>query len=396
MRTTYITAIVIALLILGWLFSGQVNDSGPIRHATLSEQKLSIAAGRQDREMTRVRAAIINASPQIQYVILRGKTNNKRTVQVKAETSGRIVERPVERGTKVVEGDVLCQISMEDRYASLTESREGVNQATIEYEGSIKLKERGFQSDTAIAQAKAKLASAEARLERSQLEIKRTTVRAPFDGVVEDVHQEVGDYVALGATCVTVVDLDPMLLVGQVAERDVPRLKIDLPVTGVLSDGREVVGPITFIGQQSDPATRTYPVEIQIANPDYTLRSGLTTEIRIPVREVMAQKISPALFALNDAGEIGVRTVNEDGAVVFHLVQIVSEAADGVWVAGLPDVTTLITVGQELVVPGEFVEVDYGAASETPASSPDDAARSTSEAGDEEPVTTSALAATGT
>jgi multidrug efflux system membrane fusion protein len=396
MRTTYITAIVIALFILGWLFSGQVNDSGPIRHATLSDQKLSIAAGHQDRETTRVRAAIINASPQIQYVILRGKTNNKRTVQVKAETSGRIVERPVERGTKVVEGDVLCQISMEDRYASLTESREGVNQATIEYEGSIKLKERGFQSDTAIAQAKAKLASAEARLERSQLEINRTTVRAPFDGVVEDVHQEVGDYVALGATCVTVVDLDPMLLVGQVAERDVPRLKIDLPVTGVLSDGREVVGPITFIGQQSDPATRTYPVEIQIANPDYTLRSGLTTEIRIPVREVMAQKISPALFALNDAGEIGVRTVNEDGAVVFHLVQIVSEAADGVWVAGLPDVTTLITVGQELVVPGEFVEVDYGTASEMPASSPDDAARSTSEAGDEEPVTTSALAATGT
>lgn len=395
MRTTYITATVIAVLILGWLFSGQMDKGGPVRHATLSEQNVSISAGHQDSELTRVRASIINASPQIQYVILRGKTDNKRTVQVKAETSGRIVERPVERGSKVEQGDVLCQISMEDRYASLTESREGVNQATIEYEGSIKLKERGFQSDTAIAQAKAKLASAQARLERSKLEIQRTTVLAPFDGVVEDVHQEVGDYVAPGATCVTVVDLDPMLLVGQVAEKDVPRLKIDLPVTGVLSDGREVEGPITFIGQQSDPATRTYSVEIQIPNPEYALRSGLTTQIRIPVREVMAQKISPALFALNDAGEIGVRTVDENGVVVFHLVQIVREAADGVWVAGLPDVATLITVGQELVVPGEIVEVDYEATGEMPASALDESAQPTTGADAIKPVTTPTLAATG-
>jgi len=373
MRVTYITAAVIALLILGWLFSGQLGESGPVRHPTLAEQNLESVARHDDSEITRVRARIIQATPQVEYVVLRGKTKNKRTVEVKAETSGRIVERPVERGTRVEEGDVLCRISMEDRYAQLTESREAVNQARIEYEGSLKLKERGFQSETAIAQAKAKLAATQANLERSQLEIERTQIRAPFDGVVEDVHQDVGDYVAPGATCVTVVDLDPMLLVGQVAEKDVPRLKIDLPVTGVLSDGRMVEGPVTFIGQQSDPLTRTYPVEIQIANPDYGLRSGLTTEIRIPVREVLAHKISPALFALDDAGAIGVRTVNNEGRVEFHHVEIVRDTPDGVWVSGLPDVTTLITVGQELVVPGELVEVDYEPAGEMPAAVPEKA-----------------------
>lgn len=372
MRATYITASVIALLILGWLFSGQIGNSGPVRHPTLADQNQASIAKKHDSELTRVRARIVQASPQVQYVVLRGKTKNKRTVDVKAETSGRIVERPVERGSHVEKGDVLCRISMEDRYAALTEAKEAVNQARIEYEGSLRLKERGFQSETAIAQAKAKLAATQANLERSELEIQRTQIRAPFDGVVEDVHQEVGDYVAPGGTCVTVVDLDPMLLIGQVAEKDVPRLKVDLPVEGVLSDGRVVEGPVTFIGQQSDPATRTYPVEIQIANPDYSLRSGLTTEIRIPVREVMAQKISPALFALDDAGNIGVRTVNDQGRVEFHNVEIVRDAPDGVWVSGLPELTTLITVGQELVVPGELVEVDYEAAGEMPASAPDE------------------------
>jgi multidrug efflux system membrane fusion protein len=370
MRATYITATVIALVILGWLLSGQLGGDGAPRHETLAEQNRQAVAQSEDRELTRVRARTISASPQMQYVVLRGKTENKRTVSVKAETAGRIIARPVERGSRVEEGELLCRISMEDRYASLTESREGVNQAQIEYAGSLKLKERGFQSETAIAQSKARLAAARARLERSELEIQRTYIRAPFAGVVEDVSQEVGDYVSLGATCVTIVDLDPMLLVGRVAEKDVQALQLDQPVTGVLSDGREVNGPVTFIGQQSDPATRTYSVEIQVDNPDYSLRSGLTTEIRIPVREVMAQKISPALFALDDAGNIGVRTVNENGKVEFHHVQIVRDELDGVWVSGLPAVTTLITVGQELVVPGELVDVDYEAASEMPAAVP--------------------------
>jgi len=368
MRATYITAILIAIAIGAWLFSGQIGKSEDARHETLAEQNRQNEARQQDAEPTRVRARVINASPQMQHVVLRGKTENKRTVSVKAETAGRIVDRPVERGTAVKEGDLLCQISMEDRYASLAESREALNQARIEYEGSLKLKERGYQSDTAIAQTKANLAAAEAKLKRAELDIQRTYIRAPFAGVVEDVHSEVGDYVAPGTACVTVVDLNPMLLVGRVAEKDVHLLKVDQPVVGLMSDGTEVEGPVSFIGAQSDPDTRTYAVEIQIPNEEYELRSGLTTEIRIPVAEVMAQKISPALFALDDEGRIGVRTVNEEGKVEFHHVTIVRDEPDGVWVSGLPEVATLITVGQELVVPGETVEVDFEARGEMPAS----------------------------
>ena len=368
MRATYLTSILIAVAILAWLLSGALDEKGPVRHPSLAEQNRQQEAQHQDTEPTRVRGRVIHASPQVQHVVLRGKTENKRTVNVKAETTGRIVDRPVERGSTVEEGDLLCQISMEDRYAALVESREAVKRARLDYQGALKRRERGYQSDAAIAQAKAQLAAAEAKLKRAELDIQRTYIRAPFAGVVEDVHSEIGDYVTPGTTCVTVVDLDPMLLVGRVAEKDVHLLQIDQPATGVLSDGREVTGPVSFIGAQSDPATRTYAVEIELPNPDYELRSGLTTEIRIPVAEVMAQKISPALFALDDAGRIGVRIVNEKGEVEFHPVGVVRDEPDGVWVTGLPEVATIITVGQELVVPGEIVEVDYESSGEMPAS----------------------------
>ena len=72
----------------------------------------------------------------------------------------------------------------------------------------------------------------------------------------------------------------------------------------------------------------------------------------------MAQKVSPALFALNDDGVVGLRTVDADGRVAFNPVEIVRDDGDGVWVVGLPDTATLITVGQELVAQGQSVEVD--------------------------------------
>jgi len=370
MRGTYITATIIAILIALWLFSGQINRDPPKDHPTLAEANQIRAAGSQDATPVRVRARVINATPQEQELVLRGKTENKRSLVVKAETSGRIIARPVERGTRVAAGDLLCQLSDDDRSVSLEESAQALNQARIDYEGSLKLKERALLSESSVAQARARVAAAEAALKRSELDIERTLVRAPFPAIVEDVHLEVGDYVTPGTSCVSLVDMNPMLLVGRIAERDVHELEVGQPATGLLNDGRVVSGVLTFIGQQSDPATRTYAVEVEVPNPEFTLRSGITTRIQVPTTTVMAQKVSPAIFSLDDEGNIGIRTVNELGKVEYHLVHILRDDIDGVWVTGLPEAATIITVGQELVVPGQTVQVSFEPSSGMPASAP--------------------------
>jgi multidrug efflux system membrane fusion protein len=170
---------------------------------------------------------------------------------------------------------------------------------------------------------------------------------------------EIGDYVNPGQGCATIVDLNPMLMVGRVAEKDVVDVRLGELAIGNLADGQTVQGPVTFVGQQSDPQTRTYAVEIQLDNADSALRSGITAEIKIPVERVLAQKISPALFALDDRGDIGVRILDANNIVHFHNVDIISEDPDGVWVTGLPNETAVITVGQEMVVAGERVDPDF-------------------------------------
>ena len=358
MRGTYITALVITAAIGIWLLSGFLTAEDRVsEHPPLAEANGRYAQALDAGAPTAVRARTIHASNRSEVLTVRGRTENKRTVEVRAETSGRVVARPVERGDAVTAGDLLCQIAAEDRQFRVDEGDEGVNQARLEYAGSLKLKDRGLQSETAIAQARARLATAEARREAAALDLERTYIRAPFEGVVEDVQLEVGDYAQSGTPCARIVDLDPMLLVGQLTERAVDRVAVGSPATGRLSTGAEVSGTISFVGYEADPGTRTYRVEVTVPNPDYGLRSGVTTEIDIRLGSVLAHKITPAVFALDDEGRLGVRIVGPDDRVQFRLVEVVADDRDGVWVTGLPRETRLITVGQEFVTAGERVLV---------------------------------------
>ena len=354
MRTSYITSFVIALFIGGWLYSGDHSET--VETATLAEINRTQARVNIDRVPTQVRVAVLDATEQPRLVKVRGKTTNKRTVKVKAELTGTITHRPVQRGSQVKSGDLLCRISTEDRRASLKEAAALLYQARIDYKGALRLKQEGFNSQSAIAVAQARLATAKANLQRKELNLGKLEITAPFGGIVDDVHLEVGDYATPGQPCATIIDLEPMLLTGRVSERYVTQLAQGQKASGTFRDGKTVTGSISFIGHQSDNATRTYPIEIELPNPNYTIRSGITTEIRIPVESVAAQLVSPALFSLDDTGNIGIRTIDNDNIVEFHLIDVLADASDGVWVTGLPGRAKVIVVGQELVVPGERVD----------------------------------------
>lgn len=355
MRTTYITACVIAALVVVWLATGQLRDPIEPPASSIAEANQRTAALREERHATRVRIETIHASEQTRVLNIRGRTQNKRSVVVQSQISGLVVNRPVERGDRVTEGDLLCHLSIEDRRARLKESQASAEQTKIEYEGALKLSKQGLQSDTAIAQSKAQLAASQARLKESELALARINIVAPFDGVVEKSHMEVGQYVTPGSPCITLVDLDPMLLIGQVAENELLSIKPGQIATAKLPEGVHVTGKVTFIAKTAEKGTRTYLVEVHVDNRDFKIPSGVTAQIAIPVESLNAQKISPALLVLSDTGQMGVRTVNPDNIVEFHEVDILKDEVDGIWVTGLPDVTRIVVVGQQLVVAGETV-----------------------------------------
>ena len=203
---------------------------------------------------------------------------------------------------------------------------------------------------------KAALESAKATLAAIRLDIARTTVRAPIDGYIEMLSSHVGDYVQPGTVVATVVNLNPLRVVAWVSERQVANLKIG-DAAWVLFPGDDALqGTVHYISRMGKSLTRTFRIEVWLDNPNSKFPEGLTAELRLIMGSARAHRVSPAVLTLDDKGVIGIKAVDEASAVVFHAVEILEDTTDGVWIGGLPERLTLITVGQEFVRAGQKVE----------------------------------------
>ncbi|MBO6782898.1 MAG: efflux RND transporter periplasmic adaptor subunit [Alphaproteobacteria bacterium] len=348
MNKSIITALVLAVLAVGWILTGQLapNDANGDDEAQPVEEAAA---------PMKVRVADLEAMPRTETVDVTGRTEASRKVNLRSETEGQVVEIYARRGEKVSEGDPIAKLRLDDRPANLAEARATLRQREIEFRASAQLNQRGFRSETEKAAAQARLDAARAVVEQMEIDIDRTTFKAPFDGTIGAEHAEKGDYVRVGDIAAMVVDLDPMLVVGNVSERQVGKITEGMPGTVRLIDGSTHEGIVRFVASVAEPATRTYRVELEVPNTDQAIRDGLTAEIAIPVESAMAHFVTPSTLTLNDDGIVGVRTVSEDDTVVFRPVEIIADEPGGVWLGGLPERIRLITVGQEFVIDGERV-----------------------------------------
>jgi multidrug efflux system membrane fusion protein len=342
---------VFALLLLGWLYSGQFRgDAEPAAGDT--------AQAATPPAVVSVRGRKLEAEPRIADLIARGRTEAERTVALAAETEAAVVNLPFERGARVVEGDLICELAVDGRDTRLSEAQALERQRAIEFEAARKLRAKEFRSEVQEARSRAELEAARAAVRFAEVELARTQIRAPFDGILDTRPAEIGMLMRIGDVCGTVVDLDPIHVVAQVSEQEVGALTMGDTATATLATGETIEGPVHFIAAQADGATRTFRTEIQAPNADFAIKDGITAELRVPVRTVEAHLLSPAALTLDDTGVLGVRTVEEGNRVAFLPVKVVAREERGIWVEGLPNPATVITVGQEFVTDGQIVDVD--------------------------------------
>src|SRR5262249_19780329 len=188
------------------------------------------------------------------------------------------------------------------------------------------------------------------------LDTGNTAIHAPFAGVGEERRVEIGDFTDMGDKIARIVDLDPVLVVAQVSERDVDKIRVGMPGSARLVTGETVNGKVRFVGSAADAKTRTFRVELEVPNPPRAIVQGVSAELHLPVADLPAHRVSPAILTLAENGDVGVKTIGPGNTVEFHAVTIVATGADGVWLAGLPPTVTFITVGQDFVTAGQKVE----------------------------------------
>jgi len=348
----------IVLVVTIWLLSGQLSGDEE------AQQVMGSQARKAETENA-VRVRTQSAETVMRTIVVNGKTAPARIVNLAAETDGRIVYTGAERGASLEKGDIIVRLDERDRSARLAQAEATVRQREVEYDARLRLKSESYVSEAQLQEAIALLETAKAELTRARLDLTYMTIRAPFAGALQARAVEIGDFVSLGDPVATFVDNRTVIVSANLSEFDARYVRVGDEATASLATGETVRGRIRYVAPVANEATRTFEVELEVDNRDGALRAGGTAELRIPAEQVLAHRISPSLLTLDDAGNVGVKIVNAEGQVEFVVADIALSSNEGVWLAGLPETATIITVGQGYVASGALVDAVPEEVSET-------------------------------
>ena len=253
-------------------------------------------------EKTLSSVVISESSPSVfsPKIILNASATSEKRVNVMAKTSGEVMPNNVLQGDWVKKDQVLCRLGV--------------------------------------------------------VELNRTEVKAPFRGYVEKIVKP-GNLLNRGQICAVIIELDPLTFVAEVPEAEIKSIVKGQKVLIELVTGETITSKLSFVSKSATPATRSFRVEVEVENSKGVIRDGITGTMKIYTNKILAHKISPSILLLSDNGTIGVKSVNNNNIVEFLPIKIIEDTNDGIWVAGIPNLSNLIVVGQGFVENGQEVAV---------------------------------------
>ena len=412
-RKSYISALVIAVLIIGWMFSDDVF--GPPSGIDTDQEKEAIVDLQENltssAELITQAFRVKNKQVPLQ-IRARGVTRTGFEIDVISRRQAFVLAQVATEGDWIESGATLIELDKgtldADIAAARAERKAGlaayedikkrfsiggaweaqIAAATADldavrsnYESTKKLVDRGVKKPLAKLQQLALLKAAEMRLvelesQSEELELsssyaqikaidarisklleqlKFTKIIASQGGWLEEFHIEVGQTIKENAPVARILGLKSLIIDAPIPQTQINKIKtgdlVDLAIDGA---GKRQ-GRGNKIATSANQATRTFNVEIVLDNSDQTLRAGMSVGVRVTTDQVPAFKISPAHLNVDDTGFLSVKTVTTDGFVGVMPVKVAQTVGNAAYVSGLPDNTLILGMGQAFVSPGNKI-----------------------------------------
>lgn len=298
-----------------------------------------------------VQAEVRTLSQEITAV---GTLNANESVTIAAEIAGRVTEIAFEEGQRTAQDHVLVRLDSSIVEAQRDQAQASLNLSRANRERAEILFKQKAISQRELEEASAKWKLDEASLRLAQAQLKKTTLRAPFAGVLGLRYISLGEYVLPGQPIVTLKDTDPIKVEFSVPEIYSPRLRPGLAVQVTIDAAPDRIfrGEVHTVDPTVDPESRSLLVRAQVPNGDGTMRPGMFAQIRLVLEEKPDALMIPE-EALLTRGQVRFVYKVVDGVVAE------AEVKTGLRQRGLVEVTeglspgeTVITAGQIKVRPG--------------------------------------------
>jgi len=259
---------------------------------------------------TPVHTAPVREGIVSQQVSVISTTEAVRKSTVAAEVSGRVEVMHVREGEFVKKGATLVELGSTDtelklkgaiagseaikaRLVLAEKELERVRNLKTTNSVAAKQYDEAYFSATSLTR---ELERNNAELDRLKYELTRKTVFAPFTGFIVQEHTQVGQWLPVGGSIVTLVDLSSILVKADLPEMHAVQLHPGNKAAVVINSlsNRPFSAGIEAIMPQGNPVSRTFPVHLKIPNPKYRIKSGMeaiaTFELGRKIKSILIPK----------------------------------------------------------------------------------------------------------
>jgi multidrug efflux system membrane fusion protein len=307
------------------------------------------------------KAKVVKSQAQLRSTSLRfnGVTKAHKGATLRPEVAGIVSKVIAHNGDFLREGEGILKIDEENRKKLYQQAKSELESAKMQFAAARIVYEKQLSSKNNLVDATSKLNRAEALFEKAKLELEKTNIKAPFDGYVDAIKVKEGDYISnsIGSIICQFSSLEKLVALIHASQADLNSIN-ELSTANIITSKNAVIpGKVIFIGKVADPATQTFPVEIEIKNAESQLRIGESIVVEVQSDSpLLAHYIPKSALILDAKGRIGVKTLNPDGMVITKNIDIIDEEVDGFLVGGLSDQESIITMGAAFVIDGEKIE----------------------------------------
>jgi membrane fusion protein (multidrug efflux system) len=269
-----------------------------------------------------VKVATLAAKPLDRVLLATGTVETVESTDIRPEIQGLVEEVLFQDGAVVKKGDPLIRLRAQDARASLLDAQARAQLAKVDLERARTLFDRGDVAQAELDRAVAADSLAKATLDRADETLRRTTVKAPFDGVAGKREVSPGELIDPTHTITRIESLSRLVVDVAFAESDLGRLATgqSAEVTADALPGETFRGSVSYVAPRVREDTRTVDVRVAIEDSSMRLRPGLTALARIVTAHVDGAIVVPSqAIVRSDAGPAVYVAVDNQGKSVAEL-----------------------------------------------------------------------------
>ncbi len=293
-----------------------------------------------------VRVLTLEPRDLVQTVRLAGQVLPYRSVMLAAEMGGVITEMKTDKGSKVEKGDVLARIDHRHWEAQYRQAAVENRDATRDLDRWQRMADEGAVSQSEFDAVKRRQELAGIALDQAQIQLDKSYVRAPANGLIDDKLLEAGSFVSEGQNVFRFIEPVPMKVTFHIPERDINMVRQGQELslhTHARNKASPIQARVAFVAQEAPAPTFSYPAELIIDDPPEGLRPGMIVDAEIE-RAVLDNVLAVPLTAV---------VPRRGEHIVFRYRDGVAERTV-VWIETMLDDQVVIKSGLE---PGDIVVV---------------------------------------